>query len=247
MQEIFVVLPAYNEGEALVTLLNELEEVLTPHTFHLLVVDDGSTDGSPQRVQAMALPHVQLLAHPQNRGLGEAMRTGLSAAVQQAHRDDDIIIVMDSDCTHTPYLIERMITLIKEGNDVIIASRFRYGARVIGLSLHRVFLSHAASWVFRLFVPIVDVKDYTCGYRAYRTGLLKKAFEKYREDFIRETGFSCMVDILIKLARMDAIITEVPLILRYDRKESASKMKIFRTIRSTLKLLVRTLRQGKPH
>jgi dolichol-phosphate mannosyltransferase len=55
------------------------------------------------------------------------------------------------------------------------------------------------------------------------------------------------VDILIKLARMDAIITEVPLILRYDRKESASKMKIFRTIRSTLKLLVRTLRQGKPH
>jgi dolichol-phosphate mannosyltransferase len=241
MLEVFVVLPAYNEGEALRSLLCELEEVLAPQAFRILVVDDGSTDGSIAAIQSMSLPHVEILTHPQNRGLGEAMRTGLSAAVQQAHHENDIIIVMDSDCTHTPYLIERMISLVKEGNDVVIASRFRYGARVIGLSLHRLFLSHAASWVFRLFVPIPNVKDYTCGYRAYRAGLVKRAFETYRNDFIRETGFSCMVDILIKLARMDAIITEVPLILRYDRKESTSKMKILRTIRSTLKLLFRTL------
>jgi dolichol-phosphate mannosyltransferase len=97
----------------------------------------------------------------------------------------------------------------------------------------------SGSWVFRLFVSIPCVKDYTCGYRAYKTGLLKRAFEKYHADFISESGFSCMIDILIKLARMDAIMVEVPLILRYERKQSPSKMKIMRTILSSLRLLFR--------
>jgi dolichol-phosphate mannosyltransferase len=239
--EVIVVLPAYNEGEALVTLLWEMQTVLGSHQYRVLVVDDGSSDRSMELVEMSGLEKIEIIRHAQNRGLGEAIRTGLTEALAVSTYDADIIVVMDSDCTHTPHLMDRMVNMIKEGNDVVIASRYRYGSRVVGLSLFRTFLSHASSWVFRTFLPIANVKDYTCGYRAYRAGLLRKAFETYQQDFISESGFACMVDILLKLARMGAIITEVPLILRYDRKLSTSKMKVLKTIGSSLALVGRNL------
>ena len=75
------------------------------------------------------------------------------------------------------------------------------------------------------------------GYRAYRAGLLVRAFETYGEQFVAESGFSCMVDILLKLRKLDAIMCELPLILRYDLKYGISKMMVLRTIGDTLKLL----------
>jgi dolichol-phosphate mannosyltransferase len=65
-------------------------------------------------------------------------------------------------------------------------------------------------------MPIRGVRDYTCGYRAYRGRVLRQAFQRYGDDFINQEGFQCMVDILLKLRKMDVIFGEVPLILRYD-------------------------------
>jgi dolichol-phosphate mannosyltransferase len=87
--------------------------------------------------------------------------------------------------------------------------------------------------------PIRGAKDYSCGFRAYRVGLLRQAFTRWGDRFISERGFSCMVDILIKLSLLDAIITEVPMILRYDRKPGKSKMNVRKTVTQTLTLLVR--------
>jgi len=81
------------------------------------------------------------------------------------------------------------------------------------------------------------VRDFTSGYRAYRAGVVRQAFETYGGEFVAESGFSCMVDILLKLRRLGAIITEVPLVLRYDMKYGVSKMLVIRTIRDTLALL----------
>ena len=75
-------------------------------------------------------------------------------------------------------------------------------------------------------------------YRAYRAGVVKRAFDTYGGEFVAETGFSCMVDILLKLRRLDAIISEVPLVLRYDMKYGVSKMLVVRTVIDTLQLLV---------
>jgi dolichol-phosphate mannosyltransferase len=83
------------------------------------------------------------------------------------------------------------------------------------------------------------VRDYSCGYRAYRASLLREAFARWDQDFISEPGFSCMVDILLKLDKLGAICTEVPMILRYDRKPGKSKMNVRKTIWQTLSLLIR--------
>jgi dolichol-phosphate mannosyltransferase len=92
--------------------------------------------------------------------------------------------------------------------------------------------------MFRMLFPTPNIRDFTSGFRAYRVRVLKQAFDTYGRDFIAESGFSCMVDILLKLRRLDAIMTEVPLILRYDLKFSVSKMFVLRTMVDTLKLMV---------
>ena len=95
--------------------------------------------------------------------------------------------------------------------------------------------------LFRLLFPTRGVKDYTSGYRAYRAGVLSRAFELWENSFINEPGFSCQVDILLKLRKMRVIMNEVPLILRYDQKEGASKMNVTSTMIDTLKLVVKRL------
>jgi dolichol-phosphate mannosyltransferase len=237
---VIVTLPAYNEEHTLATLLERIREAMEENgiEYRVTVVNDGSTDATSEIVDRMqdVMP-VTGIDHAVNRGLGEAIRTGLFAAIEGA-KDRDIIVTMDSDNTHTPGLIARMVRGIREGNDVIIASRFQPGAHVRGVPLYRRVLSRFASLLFRIAFPTPGVRDFTSGYRAYRAGVVKRAFATYGSEFVAESGFSCMVDILLKLRRIDAIMSEVPLVLRYDRKFGVSKMLVVRTAVDTLQLLV---------
>lgn len=234
---IIVVLPAYNEAEALPPLLAKLAKLRTQRALALrvVVVDDGSSDGTAGVRPAGDLPF-RVVKHGVNRGLGEAIKTGLLEAVQEAG-EDDVVVLMDADDTHSPALIQRMVDRIEEGSDVVIASRYLPESRVAGLSAWRSLLSVGASWLFRLLLPVPGVKDYTCGYRAYRATVLRDAFARWGSDFVDEPGFSCNVDILLKLGRRGVVCSEVPLILRYDRKPGASKMHVMRTALQTLRLV----------
>jgi dolichol-phosphate mannosyltransferase len=207
--------------------------------YTVLVVDDGSRDRTLEVAEdhARHMP-VRVVRHEVNQGLGATIRDGLRAAAETC-TDWDIVVAMDADNTHTPWLIRAMTRQVKEGNDVVIASRYQPGAEVRGVPLPRVFLSWVASWLFRVVFPIRGVRDYTCGYRAYRGSVLKAAFAQYGERFIDQDGFQCMVDILLKLRAMDLVFGEVPMVLRYDYKQGASKMKVLRTVWRTLGLLVR--------
>jgi dolichol-phosphate mannosyltransferase len=235
---IHVVLPAYNEGKELLNLLQVFQQAIINYNFHILVVDDGSQDHSIQWVEEAHLPYVTVIRHVKNQGLGAAVKTGFLAVLNKAD-DNDIIMVMDSDGTHPPFLVERMAQLILEGNDVVVASRYRYGSQVIGLHWFRELLSHGSSWIYRFTVPIRNIKDYTCGFRLYQARILRLAIKTYGENFITETGFACMAEILVKLNKIHAICCEVPMILRYDQKMSTSKIKILNTILSSLKLVGR--------
>lgn len=241
---IHIVLPAFNEAESLKELLPDLIRTLKVERLQhrIYVIDDGSIDGTSKIVKDFSrrFPQIKLIAHKINKGLAEAVNTGFKTALAGSN-SEDVLITMDADNTHLPGLIIRMIRLINEGNDIVISSRFVSGSRVRGVPLFRRLLSLTASIIFKILFPISGVKDYTCGFRAYRVDLIKKGMEIYKEKFISEKGFSCMVDILLKLRRLDPICTEVPMILRYDLKQGKSKMNVSKTVVETLKLILKRL------
>jgi dolichol-phosphate mannosyltransferase len=245
---IYIVLPAYNEEETLSPLLEAIRENMEDSglAYRAVVVNDGSTDSTADVVKGVSgsMP-ITLVEHERNKGLAEALKTGLLEARKEAS-SKDIIITMDSDNTHAPGLIMSMVRMIREGHDVVIGSRYQSGARVIGVPVSRRILSFGASVVFRVLFPMKGVKDYTSGYRAYRAQVIKDMFDTYGEQFISEPGFSCMVDVLLKIREYPVIVGEAPLILRYDMKAGTSKMNVSRTIFDTLKLIGRRLWRRSP-
>jgi dolichol-phosphate mannosyltransferase len=240
---VSVVLPAYNEEESIIPLIEAIQTTAKKRfsePVRIIVVDDGSTDGMVEKLSRFKEDYLILVQHKFNKGLGEAIKSGLIAALNTSS-ENDTIVTMDADNTHSPGLMTRMVLLIEEGNDVVIASRYRTGSRVIGVSPARQFYSLVMSLMFRILFRIPGVSDYSSGYRAYRVSVVKEAFQIWGDEFINQTGFSCMVDILLKLRKMDVVFSEVPLVLRYDKKASNSKMDVKKTILITLKLAVKEL------
>ena len=238
---IRVVLPAYNEAESLGQLIPRIVETLAESfwDYDILVVDDGSSDDTVEVTRDLQTTYpVRLVCHQGNQGLGAAITTCLTRGVEGLH-DDDIVIAMDADNTHPPQLMSRMVPMIREGHDIVIASRYQPGARVVGLARHREWLSWGARFMMQTLLPIRGCRDYTCGYRAYRVGLLKKAIAQHNGRLTHEAGFASMADLLLMLANMGAIVGEVPLLLRYDFKRGVSKMRIFQTVRRTIRMVLR--------
>ncbi len=236
---IVVVLPAYNEEANIGSLLRRIFECLSDENigFSIIVVNDGSSDRTRQILEEH-LGEFPLIVHhhEENQGLGATIRDGLRRAAEIAD-ERDIVITMDADESHTPGLMIRMIRMIREGFDVVIASRYQPGSRVYGLSLRRRVISRMGSLLMRILFPTPGVSDYTCGYRAYRAEALKQAYAQYGDSLVNQDGFQCMVDILLKLRKLPLIFGEVPLILRYDLKRGSSKMHLMTTSLKTLRLL----------
>lgn len=240
---IYIILPAYNEETALAALLARIKSTMETALFkyEVIVVNDGSTDKTLEiaQKQSSVIP-LRIVDHGCNKGLGEAWKSGLVMASRIAH-DEDIIVTMDADNTHSPDLIPHMASKIEQGHDVVIASRHVRGAREVGLSFYRRLLSKASSLCFRFCFPMEGVKDYSCGFRAYRAATIQKAVGTYGTMFVEETGFTCIADVLLKLRKLKIRVCEVPLVLRYDYKDGASKMRVFRTIRRSLMLIISSL------
>jgi dolichol-phosphate mannosyltransferase len=229
---IYILLPAYNEERDIGPLLSRIEQVIVSNEYpiQVLIVNDGSKDHTLDVVRTFSgrVPY-EILDHKVNKGLGQAMLTGLTRASELV-KPDDLVVAMDADNTHDPALVGALFQKIEAGYDLVIASRYEPGGEEIGLTSVRKVLSRGASLLLRVFFPIPGAQDYTCGYRAYRGGLLLRAFQKYGQNLIEERGFTCMAELLIKLSRVGARISEVPLILRYDFKSGQSKMKFVKTI-----------------
>jgi dolichol-phosphate mannosyltransferase len=236
VKTLWNVLPAYNEERSLPPLLERhraLAAVLEARgaALRVLVVDDGSRDGTAAAAAAFqGRLALEVIPHGTNRGLGAALRTGLTAALARAAQGD-VIGTMDADDTHDPALFVAMWDRLEaERADLVIASRYAPGGQEIGLTPVRSFLSRGASLLLSLVVPVRGARDYTCGFRLYRAATLRRAAAAWGDRLIEEAGFTCMAELLLKLGRGGATVAESPLVLRYDRKEGASKMKMTRTI-----------------
>ena len=235
---IRVMLPAYNEAGALPDVLDALATTLSAMNVHyeITVVDDGSSDDTAELArEASKEQPIDLVQHPHNQGLAAAMRTGLTH-VSRSAGPFDIVVTMDSDNTHPTELLPKMIQMVDEGCDIVVASRFQRGSEIVGLSRFRQLTGVAVNMMFKILLPMRGIRDYTCGYRAYRAGVIRRGLEHYGEDFVSEQGFSCMVDLLLKLRPLGMTCGEVPMRLRYDQKVGDSKMPVFNTIWTTLVL-----------
>jgi dolichol-phosphate mannosyltransferase len=250
---LWLALPAYNEERSLPALLERcvpLSKALEAQgmRFRVIVVDDGSKDGTIAAGRSFeGRLGVEVVPHVVNQGLGAALRTCVREALQRAG-DDDLIATMDADNTHDPGILPEMVKRMQETKaDIVIASRYAPGGEEVGLTKLRQVLSRGASFLLTLMTPVAGARDYTCGYRLYRASLLKRAAAVWGDKLIEEAGFTCMAELLLKLGRGGARVAEAPLILRYDLKEGASKMKMMRTI-SRYFTLIQTIRSAPmPH
>lgn len=237
---IRIVLPAYNEEESLPPLLQKINEAYNYYKWDasVLVVNDGSKDNTLAVARSFKadIP-IDVLDIQPNSGLANAINMGMRKAITGL-KDTDIVVTLDADDSQNPFLIQRMAQQVAEGSDLVIASRYQPGARIKGLKRSRTFFSWAAGMLFRVMVGFEGIKDYTCGFRAYRVDMLKKTINYYGDKFITQKGFGCMVEVLLKVASQSATMNEVPMILRYDLKQGESKMNVQKTMKQTLKLLM---------
>jgi dolichol-phosphate mannosyltransferase len=153
---------------------------------------------------------------------------------------------MDADDTHDVESLDSMIDLVNAGADIAVASRFVSGGDDSTAPLFRRILSRGAALVFKTILPVKDVEDFTSGYRAYRVELLRRAVRHWGERLIEEQGFACMVELLLKLRHLNPVVYETPLVLRYDRKQGKSKLKLVKTMIQYFKLALRDRLSTKP-
>jgi dolichol-phosphate mannosyltransferase len=240
--KIVLTLPAYNEADNLRPLIEAATKTFHDGGFEfaILVVNDGSQDKTPEVLSELVESHgIHVINHPVNRGLGAAILTGINNALDYASGPQDIIVGMDADNTHNPNYIPEMTQKIwDQGFDVVIASRYQVGSEEVGVPWNRRLLSRGARLLFQLTLRLPDVRDYTCGYRAYRAEVLRQAVKKYGQELITRQGFACTDELLVKLSTLTKKMTEIPFVLRYDQKRSTSKLPLFKTIIETLKMLL---------
>ncbi|MDD2696644.1 MAG: glycosyltransferase family 2 protein [Candidatus Pacebacteria bacterium] len=241
---IYILLPAYNEASSLPNLLKKIKEVSEgKEDYKVIVVNDGSKDNTLEILEKLkAEILLEIVNHKLNRGLGETARDAFERAAEIS-QPDDIIIRMDADGTHEPKYIPELIKKINEGYDVVIASRFQKGGGMIGVNKYRSLISLAASLVMKIFFPIKNVKDYSCGFRAYRAKIIKEAIRIFGNSFIdlKGMGFTGTVEKIIKLRMLGAKMAEIPFQLRYDQKIGKSKMVTSITTLGYLMLILKNI------
>ena len=241
---IFVILPAWNEEKVIGPTLRALAGAYPfGARCHAVLVDDGSSDRTVAEAQgavaeAGAGLELTVLRHEQNRGLGAGLRTGIYWCLDHAG-DDDVIVTLDADNTHPPRLIPTLVGKLGEGYDLVIASRYRSGAEVRGVPGYRRALSDLGRLVFQTLYPIPGVRDYTCCFRAFRAPLLRRARLVYGESLCTARGFEAVMDLLLRLGPLRPRVAEIGFVLDYGERVGQSKMKVLRTIRSTLALALR--------
>jgi len=248
MSQIVVALPAYNEAARLETLLDRVHAALADQPHRIVVVDDGSRDATPAILarRSQDLP-LTVVTHPVNAGLAQTLHDGLQWVADHC-ADDDIVVTMDADDTHDPAYIAAMTARLRAGVDVVIASRFQPGSKVVGVPWHRRLFSWGVFVLLKLLLPIPGVRDYACGYRAAWVRSVRATLARYGDDLfqLRDWGFICTAELLWKLHTAGARCGEVPFVLRYDMKESVSRMRAGRTIAGYGLLVWQSWRAPRP-
>jgi dolichol-phosphate mannosyltransferase len=222
MSSNLVIIPTYNEIENIEKMIRTVFDL--PREFELLIVDDGSPDGTANKIKELQQAFFGKL-HIEERkgklGLGTAYIHGFKWALA---RNYDYIFEMDCDFSHNPKDLVRLLEACENGADVAVGSRYCKGGKVSNWPLGRILMSYFASVYVRLILWI-PVKDTTAGFKCYR----KKVLQTLELDKIRFMGYAFQVEMKYRAYKKGFKITEVPIIFT-DRVLGISKMstKIFK-------------------
>ena len=215
MRSAVVCLPTFNEAENIELVIDGL--FAADETLHVLVVDDGSPDGTGDLVErrASADPRVGLIRRPGRLGLGTAYLAAFTEGLRQEHTH---FLTMDSDLSHAPDRVPALIAAVDAGADLAIGSRYTPGGSIVGWGLHRRLLSFGANSFARFWLGI-RARDCTSGFRCYR----RTAVEHLVRAPVRARGYSTLVELLVRCQRAGYTVVEVP--IRFiDRVHGKSKM-----------------------
>jgi dolichol-phosphate mannosyltransferase len=212
--KIMVVVPTYNERANLEELIPRVLGQL-PH-IELLVVDDGSPDGTGEYADSVAAedPRVHVLHRPGKMGLGSAYILGFTHALTT---DAELIIQMDADFSHNPDEIPNLVEQARE-YDIVLGSRYITGANVVNWPLRRLFLSYFAN-VYTHLVTGLPLRDSTGGFKCFR----RKVLGEIKLQTIRSDGYSFQIEVNFRSWRKGFSIVEIPIVF-VDRHSGTSKM-----------------------
>jgi dolichol-phosphate mannosyltransferase len=213
-----VVIPTYNESENIERMLRRIHECLPG--AGVLVVDDGSPDGTADLVKKVAaeLSDVHVLERAAKSGLGSAYRAGFAWGLERGY---DACIEIDADFSHDPAALPTLVAPLSEGFDLVIGSRYVQGGSIPNWAWHRHMLSRGGN-LYASAVLSLSVSDSTAGYRAYSAGILRRL----DLDRIRAEGYGFQIEMTYRARQLGAVITEVP-IKFVDREAGESKMSSF--------------------
>jgi dolichol-phosphate mannosyltransferase len=224
------VIPAYNERDNIPNLMADLAPRALDLGARVIFVDDGSSDGTADVIEAHRDGlHLAIVRHKVNRGLGTAINSGLRAALGESE-DDDAIVTLEADNTSDLNDLPRMLEKFDEGNDVVLASVYAPGGRIVGVAPWRLLASRSVSNAFRYVGGLRDVHTLSSLYRVYRAGTLRRAAETYGYLLVREPGFAANVELLLKLYNAGATVAEVPTVNDWSRRMGVSKMSLRPTV-----------------
>jgi dolichol-phosphate mannosyltransferase len=215
-ERTLVVVPTYNERDNLPKLVDRLFAL--PENLEILVVDDGSPDGTGQWVAETAArnPRLHLLSRTAKNGLGRAYVAGFQWALDHGY---DLVVQMDADFSHSPEDVPKLLAGIREtGADLAIGSRYAGGIRVINWPLKRLVLSVGASYYVK-WITGMPVWDPTGGFKCWRRGTL----EAIDLPTVKSNGYGFQIEMNHRTWRKGLKVTEVPIIFA-DRVEGTSKM-----------------------
>jgi len=215
VSENLVIIPTYNEKENIAKIIAAVLEL--PRTFNILVVDDGSPDGTANIIKDLQKdkPGLHLLQRTGKQGLGTAYIAGFKWGLDHGY---DHIFEMDADFSHNPADLVRLLEALERGADLVVGSRYCKGGKVKNWPWDRILLSYGASIYTRL-ITWMPVKDPTAGFIGYR----RKVLEAIPLDRIKFIGYAFQIEMKFSAYRLGFKIVEVPITF-IDRVEGVSKL-----------------------
>ena len=214
-ERALVIVPTYNERENIARLIDTV--LAQDARLEVLVVDDGSPDGTGDIVEGIAQlnPRVHLHQRPRKLGLGTAYIAGFKWALE---RDYAYVFEMDADFSHDPAHLPEFLRAI-ESADLVLGSRYRDGkVTVVNWPIKRLLLSYYAN-VYARFATRLPVWDATGGFKCFR----RKVLEAIELDAVRSNGYAFQIEMSLRAWRKGFRITEIPIVF-VDRTEGQSKM-----------------------